>query len=66
VAEIFSPDAGNRRFWSEPWERRKLAYEYVSRTGAKVVVAWNPPESSMDPGWKRIANTNFYLQSLTK
>jgi len=39
VAEIFSPEAGNRRFWSEPWERRKLAYELAGPEWAKVVVS---------------------------
>ena len=66
VAEVFSPDAGKLRFWSESWERRKLAYECLGRSGAKVVVVWNPPESGMDPGWKQIAKTNYYAYFLTK
>ena len=66
VAEIFSPEAGSRRFWSEPWERRKLAYEWLGRSGAKVVVVWGPPEGGMDPGWKQIANTSYYVRFLTK
>jgi len=66
VAEIFSPEAGSRRFWSEPWERRKLAYEWLGRSGAKVVVVWGPPESGMDPGWKQIADTSYYVRFLTK
>jgi hypothetical protein len=65
VAEAFSPDAGSRRFWSEPRERRNLAYECLRRAGAKVVVAWNPPESGIDPSWKRVASTNYYVQFLT-
>ena len=64
VAEVFSPDAGNRQFWSEPQERRDLAYGYLARTGAKAVVVWNPPESSLDLGWKQIANTNYYVHFL--
>jgi hypothetical protein len=66
VAEVFSPDAGSRKFWSESWERRKLAYEWLGRSGAKVVVVWGPPESGMDPGWKQIANTSYYVRFLTK
>ncbi len=64
VTEAFSPEAGSRRFWSESAERRKLAYECLRRTGAKVVVAWNPPESGMDSSWKRVASTSYYVQFL--
>jgi hypothetical protein len=66
VAEVFSPDAGNRHFWSESWERRKLAYECMGRAGAKLVVVWSPPESGMDPGWKQVGNTNYYVHFLAK
>jgi hypothetical protein len=65
VAEIFSPEAGQVQFWSQPWERRKLAYECLSRAGAKVVVVWSPPKG-MDPGWQKIANTNYYAYFLAK
>jgi hypothetical protein len=64
VAEAFSPEAGSRKFWSEPLQRRNLAYECLRRAGAKVVVAWNPPESGIDPTWKRVASTNYYVQFL--
>jgi hypothetical protein len=63
-SEIFSPEIGNRLFWSESLERRKLAYKCLSRTGAKVVVVWNPPPDGMDPGWKQISSTNFYMRFL--
>jgi hypothetical protein len=65
VAEVFSPEAGRLKFWSESWERRKQAYECLSRAGAKVVVVWDPP-SGVDPGWKQIANTNYYAYFLGK
>jgi hypothetical protein len=60
VAEVFSPEAGRGKFWSEPWERRKIAYECLRRAGAKAVVVWAPPEG-VDPGWKQVANTNYYI-----
>jgi len=66
VAEVFSPEAGNTRFWTESWERRKLVYERLGSTGAKVVVVWNPPQSGLDPGWKQIANTGYYAHFLSK
>jgi hypothetical protein len=59
VAEVFSPEAGRLQVWSEPWERRKLAYEGLRHAGAKAVVVWDPP-TGVDPGWKQIANTNYY------
>jgi hypothetical protein len=65
VAEAFSPDSGQRQFWGESPEHRHQAYECLRRSGAKVVVAWAPPET-MDPGWKQISTTNYYLYSLAK
>jgi hypothetical protein len=66
VAEAFSPDAGNRQFWSESWERRELAYGYLARTGARAVVVWAPPESAVNAGWKQIPNTNYYVRFLAQ
>jgi hypothetical protein len=63
VAEVFSPEPGKLRFWSESWERRQLVYECLGRATAKVVVVWDPP-NGIDPGWKQIANTNYYAHFL--
>ena len=65
VAEIFSPEPNQVQFWSEPWQRRKAAYECLRRAGAKVVVVWSPPHG-VDPGWEKIANTNYYAYLLAK
>ncbi|HXC41990.1 MAG TPA: hypothetical protein VNY51_00540 [Candidatus Dormibacteraeota bacterium] len=65
VAEIFSPEPNQVQFWSEPWERRKVAYECLRRAGARVVVVWSPPHG-VDPGWEKIANTNYYAYLLQK
>jgi len=65
VAEVFVPEAGKLRFWSESWERRRTAYECFRRAGAKVAVVWSPPDA-MDPGWERVANTNYYVRFLAK
>ena len=66
VAEVFSPEVGRLRFWSESWEHRELAYERLGAAGAKAVVVWSPPESGVDPGWKRVGETNYYARFLTK
>jgi hypothetical protein len=65
VAEVLSPDVARMQFWTEPSERRKLAYECLRNSGAKVVVVWAPP-STMDSGWTRVANTNYYAYFLAK
>jgi hypothetical protein len=59
VAEAVSPGF-SRDFWALPPQRRELAYDCLRRTGAKVVVAWDPPENARDPRWKKISNTNYY------
>ena len=66
VAEVFAPEPGRLQFWSESWERRKLVYECLRRSGAKIVVVWSPPPSGLDPGWSRIAKTNYYAHVLAE
>ncbi|HVI07961.1 MAG TPA: hypothetical protein VND65_06670 [Candidatus Binatia bacterium] len=63
VAEVFSPEPGAEHFWSESWERRKLVYETLRRTGAKAVIVWSPPEG-VDPGWVQVGSTNYYMRFL--
>jgi hypothetical protein len=65
VAEILSPEAERVQFWSESWDRRKAAYESLRHTGAKLLVVWSPPRG-VDPGWKRIPNTNYYAYDLSQ
>jgi hypothetical protein len=67
VSEVYSPESGHRQFWAASWGRRNLAYECLGRSGAKVVVVRDPPASGdIDPGWKRIASTNYYVHSLPR
>jgi hypothetical protein len=63
VSEVYSPDPGNRVFWAMSWKQRNSAYECLGRSGARLVVVWNPPANDMDPGWKQISNTNYTLTS---
>jgi hypothetical protein len=65
VAEVFAPDAERMPFWGESWERRRMAYECFRKAGAKAAVVWSPP-ASLDPGWERVGNTNYYVRSLTE
>jgi hypothetical protein len=62
VAEIFSPEPGQLRFWSESGERRNQAYECLRRAGAKAVVVWSPPQSGLDPGWQQLPRTDYYVR----
>lgn len=66
VSEVYSPEPGHRQFWAASGELKNLAYRSLSRTGARVVVVWSPPENDMDPGWDRIPNTNYYAHFLSK
>ena len=66
VSEVSSLEPGNREFWASSWERRSLVYQKLRDTGAKVVVVLSPPASDMDPGWRRVAGTNYYAQFLSK
>jgi hypothetical protein len=63
VAEVFSPEAAQLGFWSEPWERRRMAYDCFRQAGAKAAVVWAPPKN-VDPGWQKIPNTNYYVRFL--
>lgn len=65
VAEVFAPDAERMPFWGESWERRGLAYECFRRAGAKAAVVWSPT-ASVDPGWERVGNTNYFVRFLTE
>jgi len=66
VAEATAAGLPAREFWASPPERRALAYERLSSTGARAVIAWNPPASANDPGWKKVSDTNYYAYFFTK
>ena len=66
VSEVSSLEPGNREFWASSWERRSLVYQKLRDTGAMVLVVWSPPANGMDPGWRRVAGTNYYARFLSK
>ena len=54
-----------REFWASSTERRSLAYERLSKAGARAIVAWNPPSTAGDH-WKRISDTDYYAYLFSK
>ncbi|MHB8217294.1 MAG: hypothetical protein ACYDDS_14565 [Candidatus Sulfotelmatobacter sp.] len=66
VSEVYSPDRGDREFWASSTERQESAYQCLERTGARAVVAWDPPENYLNQGWKQISNTRYYARFLSK
>lgn len=60
VAEAASPGLPARSFWSSSPDRRDAAYACLSRTGARAVIAWDPPETALDSRWTRLSSTNYY------
>jgi len=65
VAEATASGLPAREFWASSSERRALAYERLSGTGARAVIAWNPPASAKEPRWKKISDTNYYAYFFT-
>ncbi len=61
VAEAAAAGPQAREFWASSPERRNLAYECLSGTEAKAVIAWDPPQSALDPRWKKISSTDYYV-----
>ena len=59
VAEAAASGLSAREFWASSSQQQNLAYERLSSTGAKAVIAWNPPSTDADR-WKRISDTDYY------
>ena len=61
VAESQVAGVASREFWSAPAERRERAYECLKSTGARVVVAWEPPGAAKhEARWKQVSGTGYY------
>jgi hypothetical protein len=60
IAEVASPGLPARSFWASSPDRRDAAYASLSRTGAKAVIAWDPPQIALDSRWVRLSTTNYY------
>jgi hypothetical protein len=61
VAESAVAGLPARDFWAATEEHREQAYHLLKSTGAKVVVAWDPPQTILkDKRWKQISGTGYY------
>ncbi len=61
VAEAAPGQMAIQEFWASDPERRDAAYECLRHTGARAVVATDPPASKLDARWKRISDTRYYI-----
>ena len=61
VAEAAVAGLPARDFWAASEEHRERAYQLLKSSGAKVVVAWDPPQTVLkDSRWKQISGTGYY------
>jgi len=66
VAEAPAPGPNLREFWASSAQARNLAYESLKGTGAQAVVAWQPPKNALDPRWRKISSTDYYVYFFQK
>jgi hypothetical protein len=52
------------RFWTASAKTKEKVFEILASTGAKVVVANEPPTGVLTEGWTRLGNTTFYAHRL--
>jgi hypothetical protein len=63
VAEISGGDAIT--FWAADAPVKKVAIDTLARTGARAIVAENPP-LRVEPTWQKIRNTDYYAYLLSR
>ena len=64
IAEIASSRLDGREFWAAPPDVRLRAYEALSHTHARAVIAWSPPAGELSQGWRQIGGTQYYVYVL--
>jgi len=64
VAEAATPGLSAPEFWAASPERRNRVYECLRGTGARAVIAWDPPHNVLDARWKKAAGTKYYAYFL--
>lgn len=64
VAEAFAGGPEVREFWASAPDARDRAYEALKSAGAQAIIAWQPPKSALDPRWKKISSTDYYVYRL--
>lgn len=64
VAEIMASYHDEQQFWRSPEQTREVVFKTFSGTGAKLLVADNPPEAFTN-GWIHIRGTTYYVRPLS-
>jgi hypothetical protein len=64
VAEIMTTHHDAQQFWLSPEETKQIVYKAMAGTGAKLLVADNPPEPLSDT-WIHVRGTSYYLRPLS-
>jgi hypothetical protein len=64
TAEIMAANHDAQQFWQSPEPTRQIVFQALSGTGAKLLVADNPPEAFTN-GWIHINGTTYYVRSLS-
>ena len=62
-AEIPEEDVLN--FWASDKQERQDVINWLSSTAAKALIAKNVPASAMPMGWMRVADTDYYILTLS-
>ena len=62
-AEIPEEDVLN--FWASDKQERQDVINWLSSTAAKTLIAKNVPDSAMPMGWMRVADTDYYILTLS-
>lgn len=64
VAEIMAAYHDEQQFWQSPEQTKEIVFKTFSGTGAKLLVADNPPEAFTN-GWIHIRGTTYYVRPLS-
>jgi len=62
-AEIPEEDVLN--FWASDEKNRQEVINWLSSTTAKALITRNVPDSAIPMGWTKVAETNYYILSLS-
>jgi hypothetical protein len=64
VAEIMAAYHDEQQFWQSPEPTKEIVFKALSGTGAKLLIADNPPEAFTN-GWIHIKGTTYYVRPLS-
>jgi hypothetical protein len=64
VAEIMAAYHDEQQFWQSPEPTKEIVFKALSGTGAKLLIADNPPRAFTN-GWIHIEGTTYYVWPLS-